>query len=204
MIRLGVGGFLAMNIMTFSLLLYSGAFSGEDAWLVTPVHWLLLLLATPLLVTLGGPFFRDAWQALRQGRLSTDTLVAIGALAAYAYSAVQVLRGSDLVYFDTVTMVLLLFTLGRYLEAQGRARAARSLAPMLAAERAEARVSATPSKRYTRWRCRPGTWPACCRANVSRSMAWWSKAAPNATNPSSPASRRPGPRRPAALCMRAA
>jgi len=140
LIRLGVGGFLAMNIMTISLLLYTGAFSGEDAWLVTPVHWLLWLLATPLLATLGGPFFSDAWQALRQGRLSTDTLVAIGALAAYAYSTVQVLRGSDLVYFDTVSMVLLLFTLGRYLEAQGRARAARSLAPMLAAERADVRV----------------------------------------------------------------
>jgi len=51
-----------------------------------------------------------------------------------------VIQGSDQVYFDTATMVLVLFTLGRYLEAQGRARAARSLAPMLAAERAEVRV----------------------------------------------------------------
>jgi hypothetical protein len=44
------------------------------------------------------------------------------------------------VYFDTAGMVLVLFTLGRYLEAQGRVRAARSLAPMLAAERAEVRI----------------------------------------------------------------
>src|SRR5260370_38338274 len=39
-------------------------------------------------------------------------------------------------------MVLILFTLGRYLEAQGRVRAMRSLAPMLAAERANVRVVA--------------------------------------------------------------
>ncbi len=139
LIRLGVGAFLAMNIMLFSLLLYSGALRGEEAWLRGPVHWLLWLLATPLLLLLGGPFFQGAWAALRQGRLAADTLVALGAMAAYGYSAWQVLHGGELVYFDTTSMVLLLFTLGRYLEAQGRARAARSLAPMLAAERAEVR-----------------------------------------------------------------
>ena len=31
LIRLGVGGFLSMNIMLFSLLLYTDAFSGVDA-----------------------------------------------------------------------------------------------------------------------------------------------------------------------------
>ncbi len=140
LIRLGIGGFLAMNVMLFSLLLYAGAFSGDDAWLRNPVQWLLWLLATPLVLLLGRPFAEGAWQALRRGRLSTDALVCIGVVAAYVYSAWQVLRGSPLVYFDTVSMVLMLFTLGRYLEAQGRARAARSLAPMLAAERAEVHV----------------------------------------------------------------
>ena len=140
LIRLGVGAFLAMNIMLFSLLLYAGAFRGDDAWLLEPVQWLLWLLATPLVLLLGGPFAEGAWQALRRGRLGTDALVCIGVGAAYAYSAWQVLRGSPLVYFDTASMVLMLFTLGAYLEAQGRARAARSLAPMLAAERAEVHV----------------------------------------------------------------
>ncbi|MGH8631796.1 MAG: heavy metal translocating P-type ATPase, partial [Burkholderiales bacterium] len=79
-------------------------------------------------------------QAARDGRLTSDTLVSIGALAAYGYSTYQVWQGAGEVYFDTVTMVLVLFTLGRYLEARGRVRAARSLAPMLAAERAEVRT----------------------------------------------------------------
>ena len=140
LVRLGVGAFLAMNIMLFSLLLYANAFDAADAWLLQPVHWLLWALTTPLLVLIGGPFFGSAWRALREGRLVTDTLVTIGVLAAYGYSTWQLLRGSSLVYFDTATMVLMLFTLGRYVEAQGRARAARSLAPMLAAERALARV----------------------------------------------------------------
>ena len=140
LVRLGVGAFLAMNIMLFSLLLYAHPFSAADAWLREPVHWLLWALTTPLLVLLGGPFFDAAWRALREGRLVTDTLVALGVLAAYGYSVWQLLHGSTLVYFDTATMVLMLFTLGRCVEAQGRARAARSLAPMLAAERARVRV----------------------------------------------------------------
>jgi Cu2+-exporting ATPase len=136
LIRIGVGCFLAMFIMLFSLLLYSGTFGASDAVLVHIVHLVLWALATPLLVVLGGPFVRGAWQQARRGRLGADTLISIGAIAAYGYSAFEVVRGGDGVYFDTMTMVLVLFTLGRYLEAQGRAQAMRSLAPMLAAERA--------------------------------------------------------------------
>jgi P-type Cu2+ transporter len=140
LIRLGVGGFLAMNIMLFSLLLYSGTFGPRDASLVQAINVLLWVLATPLLVILGGPFILGAWAAARvsAGRMSADTLVAIGVLCAYGYSTLQVWWGTGLVYFDTITMVLMLFTVGRYLEAQARVRTARSLAPMLAAERAYA------------------------------------------------------------------
>jgi Cu2+-exporting ATPase len=143
LIRLGIGGFLAMNIMLFSLLLYADAFTGPDDWLAGWVPWLLWALATPLLLILGGPFICGAWRAARAGRLSADTLVSLGALAAYGFSALQVIRGSGQVYFDTVTMVLLLFTVGRTIEAQGRVRALRSLAPMLAAEQARVRVVLT-------------------------------------------------------------
>ena len=140
LIRLGVGGFLAMNIMLFSLLLYSGTFGSTRDGVVQVIHVLLGLLATPMLIILGGPFIRGAWAAARRGRMSADTLVSIGAVSAYGYSVFQVVIGSGIVYFDTVTMVLVLFTLGRYLEAQGRVRTARSLAPMLAAESAFATV----------------------------------------------------------------
>jgi P-type Cu2+ transporter len=140
LIRLGVAGFLVMNIMLLSLLGYTGGFSGSDAGLRQPVNVLLWVLATPLLLIAGGPFFAAAWQAGKRGGITTDTLVAVGVAAAYGYSAWAVLRGADEVYFDTVSMVLILFTLGRYLEAQGRLRAMRSLVPMLQAQRAEVRV----------------------------------------------------------------
>lgn len=134
LIRLGIGAFLAMNIMLFSLLLYSGTFQQADAEVRQVVHLVLWALATPALLILGWPLFRETWTAAVDGRLTAATLISLGAGTAYAYSALAVATGRPEVYFDTATMLLVLFTVGRYLEASGRARAMRSLAPMLAAE----------------------------------------------------------------------
>ena len=140
LIQLGVGGFLSMNIMMFSLLLYSGAFTGVDAGVLPWIHLLLWIFATPAVVILGGPYLRDMWLDVIQGRVTSSALIVLGVAAAYLYSAFAVFEGSTHVYFDTAVMVLMLFTVGRYLEAVGRARAARDLEPLLAAESESATV----------------------------------------------------------------
>jgi P-type Cu2+ transporter len=134
LIRLGVGGFLSMNIMLFSILLYTDAFSGADASVLPRIEVLLWILATPAVVILGGPFLVETWHSAIRGRLTSSALIVIGVGAAYAYSVLAVIEQSSRVYFDTATMVLMFFTAGRYLEAVGRARAARDLEPLLAAE----------------------------------------------------------------------
>jgi P-type Cu2+ transporter len=134
LIRLGVGAFLTMNIMLISLLLYAGTFSGPDAWLLPWIHLLLWIFATPALVILGEPYLRDTWAQAVQGRVTSSALVVLGVGAAYAYSVFATLERSEQVYFDTATMVLMLFTVGSYIEAAGRAKAARDLEPLLAAE----------------------------------------------------------------------
>jgi P-type Cu2+ transporter len=135
LIRLGVGGFLSMNIMLFSLLIYGGVFTGADARVLPFIDILLLVLATPAVVILGGPFLRETLLEGTCGRLTSSALIVLGVGAAYIYSTLAAIEGSAQVYFDTATMVLMLFTLGRYLEAAGRARAARDLEPLLVAER---------------------------------------------------------------------
>src|SRR5246127_967061 len=134
LIRLGVGGFLSMNIMLFSLLLYTDPFNGADAAMLPWIHLLLWLLATPAVIILGGPFLRETWFHASQGRLTSPALVVLGVGAAYLYSVFAVIEHSPNVYFDTASMVLMLFTVGYYLDAAGRARAARDLQPLLAAE----------------------------------------------------------------------
>jgi Cu2+-exporting ATPase len=127
LIRLGVGAFLSMNIMLISLLLYAGTFGGADAWLLPWIHLLLWIFATPALIILGEPYLRETWTQAAQGRLTSSALVVLGVGAAYAYSVFATIEGSEQVYFDTATMVLMLFTVGSYIEAAGRAKAARDL-----------------------------------------------------------------------------
>ncbi len=134
LIRLGVGSFLSMNIMLFSLLFYADAFAATDVRVVRGIDFLLWALATPALLILGGPFLRESWGNAARGRLTSSALIVLGVGAAYLYSVLVILAGGTHVYFDTAAMVLMLFTLGRYLEAAGRARAARDLEPLLAAE----------------------------------------------------------------------
>ncbi|UPK40292.1 cation-translocating P-type ATPase [Bradyrhizobium sp. 186] len=134
LIRLGVGGFLSMNIMLFSLLLYTDAFGGADAEMLPWIHLLLWLFATPAVIILGGPLLRETWLNGKEGRLTSSALIVIGVGAAYLYSAFAVIEHSPNVYFDTASMVLMLFTVGYYLDAVARARAARDLQPLLAAE----------------------------------------------------------------------
>jgi Cu2+-exporting ATPase len=134
LIQLGVGGFLSMNIMMFSLLLYSDAFVGVDARVLPWIHLLLWCLATPAVLILGAPYLRETWLNGIEGRVTSSALIVLGVGAAYIYSTFAMLENGRHVYFDTALMVLMLFTVGRYLEAVGRARAARDLEPLLAAE----------------------------------------------------------------------
>ena len=133
LIRLGVGGFLSMNVMMVSLVMYAGAFDA-DPWLIPWVHVLLWIFATPALIILGEPYLRETWENAAEGRVTASALVVLGVGAAYAYSVFATIEGSEQVYFDTATMVLMLFTVGNYIEAAGRAKAARDLEPLLAAE----------------------------------------------------------------------
>ena len=133
LVRLGVGSFLSMNIMLFSFAVYGRV---QRCRRVGAAH--------DSSVAVGA---RDARGADSRRTVPARDLVAgparpfelLGAhrsrrLAAYAYSTLAVFQRGGHLYFDTASMVLMLFTLGRYLEAAGRARASRDLAPLLAAE----------------------------------------------------------------------
>jgi len=130
LMAVGVGAFLAMNVMMLSFVLYSGRAEADRASGESWVRWALLLLATPALVLLGGPFLTRGLHRLHDLELDTDSLVVIGVTAAYLLSARSVLLGAGPVYLDTAMGILLFVTVGRYLEAASRARATDALASL--------------------------------------------------------------------------
>ncbi|MCH8271468.1 MAG: cadmium-translocating P-type ATPase, partial [Planctomycetes bacterium] len=68
----------------------------------------------------GSAFYRSAWSAARVGTTNMDTLIAIGATAAYVLSWVSLLGGQNGVplYFGESAALLTLISLGHWLEAR--------------------------------------------------------------------------------------
>jgi P-type Cu2+ transporter len=131
LMALGVGAFLAMNVMMLSFVLYSGRAEADRAAGEAWVRWALLLLATPALVLLGGPFLIRGFRRLRDWQLDSDALIVIGVAAAYLLSARSVFLGTGPLYLDTAMGILLFVTVGRYLEAASRARTTDALAALV-------------------------------------------------------------------------
>jgi Cu+-exporting ATPase len=90
------------------------------------------LLAITLfgMVWAGGSIYRRAWSAARHGTSNMHTLVALGTLAAFSYSAVATLapgllaahRLAPEVYDDSVLLILGFLLLGNWLETRARRR----------------------------------------------------------------------------------
>ena len=119
-LRLGVSSILAMNVMMISLALYAGFFRDLSQTVIGYFSYPLWLMTTPVIFYGGLPILRRAYAGLRYGSASMDTLISVGALAAYSYSLVQMARGSLHLYFDTASMLITLVLLGKYIEIHAR------------------------------------------------------------------------------------
>ncbi|HUR04931.1 MAG TPA: cation transporter, partial [Nonomuraea sp.] len=67
--------------------------------------WISLELTAPVVAWAGWPFHRAALANLRHRTATMDTLVSMGTLAAFLWSAVAVLRGSTELYFEVAAAV---------------------------------------------------------------------------------------------------
>ena len=137
-----------------------------------------LLLATPVVVWGGRPFFERMWTSFRTGRLNMFSLIGIGTGIAWLYSLAAVLvpsafpdsfRGHDGEvgrYFESAAVIVTLVLLGQVLELRARARtsgaikALLGLAPKrarrLAADGSETDVPLADVRPGDRLRVRPG------------------------------------------------
>jgi heavy metal translocating P-type ATPase len=137
--RLAVAAPLTAAILVLTFVVPDGGPSAFASWAI----------ATPVVFWAGWPFLRNAARAARHGSTTMDTLVALGALAAYGYSAWEVytsaivegMSGGDMThYFDTAAVIVTLILLGKTLEARARATAGDASRALLARGASEATV----------------------------------------------------------------
>jgi Cu2+-exporting ATPase len=119
--RLIIAGLGMMQVMSFAVALYAGAW--RDAEIEEFLRLISLVVATPVVFYAGSPFFRGAWQRLRAGGLGMDVPVAIAIGGAWAASVWNTFVGRGEVYFDSATMFVFFLSSARFLEMAGRHRA---------------------------------------------------------------------------------
>lgn len=109
--------------------------------------WIFLgaqfLLATPVVVWGGWPFFKAGWQSIQRRNLNMFTLIAIGTGVAYVYSVVatffpqlfpkEYLMHGDLVavYYESAAVIISLVLLGQVLELRARNQTGNAIRALL-------------------------------------------------------------------------
>jgi Cu+-exporting ATPase len=123
---------LLSAILTIPLVALSMFWHMRPEW----ANWLLFALATPVTFWCGRQFFLVAAKAIRHGSTTMDTLVAMGAAAAWGYSTYSLLANhshtqSDHIYFETGAVIVTLILLGRYLESKAKSHMSDSIRKLM-------------------------------------------------------------------------
>jgi Cu+-exporting ATPase len=111
-LQLGVAGFAFGNVMVFSIPRYA-----SGAALEAPFQQLFdvlnIALATPVLLYSAADYLRRAWRALSMARLTLDVPVALGLLALYGRSVVDILAGRGPGFMDSFAGLVFFLLVGR-------------------------------------------------------------------------------------------
>ncbi len=134
LIRLGLSIFFTMNVMAFTMALWTTDIYGQavpPSTLASSLNglfrYIVLLFSLPVFFLLGLPLFEQAWSSLWRGVFSTDWLLASGVAASFVFSFLSVFRGRGPIYFEVGCFILVMTTLGRWLEATGKLKASAAL-----------------------------------------------------------------------------
>jgi Cu+-exporting ATPase len=141
--RLWVGVVLSAPLMLLAMAEML-PFAGLRRLAVSPARaWGELLLATPVVVWAGAPFFGRAWRSIERRSLNMFTLIGLGVGVAYGYSLVATalpglfppsLRdhfGHVGVYFEAAAGIVTLVLLGQVLELRARGRTGAAIRALL-------------------------------------------------------------------------
>ena len=126
LIRLGVAGAVAGNVMLMAFALYGGWLSGMEEEHRTLFRWGSLVACLPAAVYSGWPFYRSAFHGLRNGVLHMDLPISLGIGAGFVHGVVNTITGRGEIYFDSVSALIFLLLVGRLLQLRQQRRASQS------------------------------------------------------------------------------
>ncbi|HUW38286.1 MAG TPA: heavy metal translocating P-type ATPase [Rhodocyclaceae bacterium] len=117
-----------------------------------PLQWIEFVLATPVVLWGGWPFFVRGWQSVVNRHLNMFTLIGLGVGVAWSYSTVGLLApglfppgvlmadGTVPVYFEAAAMITALVLLGQVMELRARSRTSAAIKMLLGLAPKTARI----------------------------------------------------------------
>jgi Cu+-exporting ATPase len=134
---------LALTLPVFALEM-GGHLTGLQHWIGRQnSNWIQLILATPVVLWAGWPFFERGWASIKTLNLNMFTLIAMGTGVAWIYSIVGTLwpglfpasmqehDGSVAVYFEAAAVITVLVLVGQVLELRARERTSGAIRALL-------------------------------------------------------------------------
>ncbi len=111
--RIGLAAFAMANTMLMAIAQYLAGYGTISTELRTAFNWIAILLSIPVLIYSASPWFTAAGAALRQRRISLDVPVAMGILALFVRSIVDIVQGTGEGYLDSFNALVMLLLIGR-------------------------------------------------------------------------------------------
>ncbi|HEY0819831.1 MAG TPA: cation-translocating P-type ATPase [Rhizobacter sp.] len=133
--RLLVAGFSMMQVMMLTTPGYLAEPGDIAPDLAALMNWAAWVLTLPVLLFSAGPFFKGAWNAVRQRRIGMDVPVALGIAVTFVAGTAATFDpagpfGAD-PYLDSLTMFVSFLLAGRWLEVRARHRSTEALDALL-------------------------------------------------------------------------
>jgi Cu+-exporting ATPase len=141
--RFWVSAILALPVLVLAMSEMIPGQPVQHALPATLLVWIQFLLATPVVVWGGRPFFERGWASIRQRHPNMFTLIALGIGVAYSYSVVATLApgifpqsfrghgGTVHVYFEAAAVITALVLLGQVLELRARSQTGAAIRALL-------------------------------------------------------------------------
>ncbi|QOJ01311.1 MAG: heavy metal translocating P-type ATPase [Phycisphaeraceae bacterium] len=124
LVRLGVAGALAGNIMIFAFALYGGEFGGIDPAHEHLFRWLSTILGVTALAWPGSVFFRSALAALKTRSVNLDVPIALALAVGAVAGVVNTVLARGESYFDSLAPLVFLLLVGRFIQHRRQRHAA--------------------------------------------------------------------------------
>jgi len=116
LVRIGVAGACAGNVMLLAFALYAGAFDSIDGPYRQVFRWLSMAITLLSLAWPGRVFFTGALAAIRTRTMHLDLPIAIGLAAGAVSGIANTLRATGEIYFDSLSVLVLALLAGRWVQ----------------------------------------------------------------------------------------